>query len=209
MAIEQTVIVDKLKEEGINETLGNGLSFETDADLGVWVEAYKSGLPAQKKDLTEYTKEELEEIAKDPQFKGAKGLQGLLDSIRQKKAEPIKKDDPKTDDSIALALKELKDQLSELKGQKAIESFDALVSKVGKSESLSDVHINRVKKGLKSDATEADIKAEIVAYKKELASIGVKEFGTPGSGNSNVYKPSESLSAKYAARHKKKQETKK
>jgi hypothetical protein len=105
MAIEQTVIVDKLKEEGINETLGNGLSFETDADLGVWVEAYKSGLPAQNKALNEYTKEELEEIAKDPQFKGAKGLQGLLDAARQKKAEP------KPDDSIALALKELKDQL--------------------------------------------------------------------------------------------------
>ena len=183
MAIEKDVIVDKLKEEGINETLGNGLSFETDADLGVWVEAYKSGLPAQKKDLTEYTKEELEEIAKDPQFKGARGLQGFLDSIRQKKAEPAKKDDPKQDDSIALALKELRDQLTEIKGQKALESFDVLVSKVGKSESLSDVHIARVKKGLKSDATEADIKAEIAAYKKELASIGVKEFGTPGSGN--------------------------
>ena len=202
MAIEQTVIVDKLKEEGINETLGNGLSFETDADLGVWVEAYKSGLPAQNKALNEYTKEELEEIAKDPQFKGAKGLQGLLDAARQKKAEPIKKDDPKQDDSIALALKELKDQLAEIKGQKAIESFDLLVSKVGKSESLSDVHINRVKKGLKSDATEADIKAEIVAYKKELASIGVKEFGTPGSGgksNSSIAGPAKA----WADKHKK------
>lgn len=206
MAIEQTVIVDKLKEEGINETLGNGLSFETDADLGVWVEAYKSGLPAQNKALNEYTKEELEEIAKDPQFKGAKGLQGLLDAARQKKAEPAKKDDPKPDDSIALALKELKDQLSELKGQKAIESFDVLISKVGKSESLSDVHIARVKKGLKSDATEADIKAEIVSYKKELASIGVKEFGTPGSGgkgNSSIKSASKAWKEKQLKKTKK------
>ena len=57
-----------------------------------------------------------------------------------------------------------------------------MVAKVGKSEELNETHIARVKKGLKADATEADIKAEIVSYKKELAGIGVKEFGTPGSG---------------------------
>jgi len=202
MAIEKDVIIDKLKEEGISETLGNGLSFETAEDLTSWVDAYKSGLPAPEKKLQDYTKEEIEELAKDPQFKGAKGLQGFIDSIRQSKKADPKPTDPKQDDSIALALKELRDQLTEIKGQKALESFDVLVSKVGKSESLSDVHINRVKKGLKSDATEADIKAEITAYKKELASIGVKEFGTPGSGgksNSSIAGPAKA----WADKHKK------
>lgn len=83
--LENTVIVAKLTEEGISETLGNGLQFEDETGLTAWVDAYKSGLPTPTKGLNDYTKEELEEIAKDPQFKGAKGLQGLFDKIRQAK----------------------------------------------------------------------------------------------------------------------------
>ena len=82
MAIEKSVIVDELKAQGISEALGNGLSFETPEELSGWVEAYKTGLP-KAKEIQDYTKEEIEVIAKDPQFKGAKGLQGYIDSLRK------------------------------------------------------------------------------------------------------------------------------
>lgn len=205
MAIEQTVIVDKLKEEGINETLGNGLSFETDVDLNAWVDTYKSGLPTQNKALNDYTKEELDEIAKDPQFKGAKGLQGLLDAVRQKaKPDPKPNPDPKPDDATALALKAIQDELKEMKGQKAVESFDKLVSKTCKAENLDSDDVDWVKSKLKSDASEEDVKTAIKDYKSFLAKKGIKGFGTPGGGGEDIYRPGESLSAKYAERYKKK-----
>jgi hypothetical protein len=191
MAIEQTVIVDKLKEEGISETLGNGLVFETDADLGVWVESYKSGLPAPEKKLQDYTKDEITELAKDPQFKGAKGLQGYIDSLRQKPADPKPADPkPKPTDEPPEWAKLLIEDNKNLKSANAAKDFDNLLKTVGKAEELSEIHISRVKKGLKSDATEAEIKAEIVSYKKELTELGIKEFGTPGQsggkGNSSI-----------------------
>lgn len=205
MALEKDVIVGKLKEEGINETLGNGLSFETDEELTSWVDTYKSGLPTPEKKLQDYTKEEIEELSKDPQFKGAKGLQGFIDSIRNKKTDPKPTPDTKPDDAMTEMLKAIQDELKELKGSKQVESFEKLLGAVGKSEGLSETHISRVKKGLKSDATEAEIKAEIASYKKELTELGIKEFGTPGAGSkNNIYRPSESLSGKYAERYKKK-----
>lgn len=203
MALEKTEITDKLKDEGINEDLGNGLTFETEEDLTSWVDTYKSGLPAQEKKLQDYTKEELEEIAKDPQFKGAKGLQGLLDSVRQKKVE---KDPPKPkpgNDEPPEWAKQLIEDNKALKAKNEAKDFNTLVSKLGKAESLNDTHIARVLKGLKNDATEADIKAEITSYKKEMADLGIKDFGTPGGGgkrnSSNVSK----LAKEWAEKQKK------
>ena len=65
MALEQTEIVNELKAQGINESLGNGLSFETTEDLSSWVSAYKTSLPPKAKEIQDYTKEEIEAIAKD------------------------------------------------------------------------------------------------------------------------------------------------
>ena len=204
MALEKDVITTKLTEEGISEKLGTGLSFETEGELNSWVEDFKTAIPAPSKKLEEYTKDELEELAKDQSFGGAKGLQAYIDSVRTKakfsaKPEDKKKPEDKTDDEPPAWAKQLIEDNQKLKTQSAEKEFESLLNKVGKSESLSDVHIARVKKGLKSDATEADIKAEIVSYKKELASIGVKEFGTPGSGgkgNSSIAGPAKAWADK-------------
>lgn len=207
MALEKDVIVNKLKDEGIDENLCNGLHFETEDELTSWVDTYKSGLPVQNKALNEYTKEELEEIAKDPQFKGAKGLQGLLDSIRQRKSDPKPSDpkpsDPKPTDEPPEWAKQLIEDTKKLKEQNAAKEFDSLVQKTAKAEGLSEVHINRLKKGLKADATEADIKSEITSYKREMADLGIKEFGYPGGGSGGNSSSGKKLAEQWRDKHKK------
>lgn len=183
MALESTVIVDKLKEEGINESLAVGLSFETEENLTSWVNTFKTAIP-QTKDIKDYTKDELEELAKDPQFKGAKGLQGFIDSIRSKsKPSNQTTTTTQTSDEPPAWAKAISEKLEKLETQKQIESFESIVSKLGKEEGLSDVHIARVKKSLGKDATEAQIKAEVKAYKAELTEAGITSFGTPGGGS--------------------------
>lgn len=181
MALESTVIVDKLKEEGINESLAVGLSFETEENLTSWVNTFKTAIP-QTKDIKDYTKDELEELAKDPQFKGAKGLQGFIDSIRSRSKPSNPPTNPPSDEPPAWA-KAISEKLEKLETQKQIESFESIVSKLGKEEGLSDVHIARVKKSLGKDATEAQIKAEVKAYKAELIEAGIANFGSPGGGS--------------------------
>ena len=182
MALENSVIVDKLKEEGINENLGNGLTFETEDDLTSWVGNYKSGLPEPVKKLEDYTKEERDELAKDPTFKGAKGLQGYSDSIRNKKKPETKPIEKKPDVEPEWA-KNIREQNEKILNQNESENFNKLVIKVAKEEDLNETYVARVRKGLKNDATEADIVAEIKSYKKEMADLGIKEFGTPGGGS--------------------------
>lgn len=182
MALESTVIVDKLKEEGINESLAVGLSFETEENLTSWVNTFKTAIP-QTKDIKDYTKDELEELAKDPQFKGAKGLQGFIDSIRSKSKPSNPTTITQTSDEPSAWAKVISEKLEKLETQMQIESFESIVSKLGKEEGLSDVHIARVKKSLGKDATEAQIKAEVKAYKAELTEAGITSFGTPGGGS--------------------------
>lgn len=184
MAIENDVIIDKLKEEGINESLSNGLSFETEEDLNSWVENFKSGLPEPPKGLNEYTKEELEEIAKDPQFKGAKGLQGLLDAQRQKFSKPKEPIEPiKPKPAKAELSEEDKAALAELKEFKAEMSKAKFNGKVKKAaEGLDDETITDIQNSLKVDATDEDIEKAIEKKKAYLAKLGVKNFGTPGGG---------------------------
>lgn len=204
MAIETTVIVDKLKEEGINEALSNGLSFETEDDLTSWVDNYKSGLPTVKK-LEDYTKDEIEELAKDPQFKGAKGLQGFVDSIRQKQVKkPETKPNVKPDEKEPEWAKKIREQQEKILAKNEQEEFNSTVSKLAKAEKLNDVHIARVKKSLSPTATEAEIKAEIESYKKEMSELGIKEFGTPGGGGKNNSSSGEKLAKAWAEKHKKK-----
>lgn len=208
MAIEQTVITDKLKEEGIDENLGNGLVFETEENLTTWVGTYKAGLPEPVKKLEDYTKEELDELSKDPTFKGAKGLQGYTDSIRQKKKPETPPVVKKPEEKEPEWAKTIREQNEKILTKNETEAFSKTVERIGKAESLNDVHISRVKKGLKTDATEAEIETEIKAYKKELSEAGIKEFGTPGGGkvgnSSKVTKAAEA----WRDKHKKKNEKK-
>ena len=196
MSIENSVIVDKLKEEGINENLGNGLTFETEDDLSSWVGNYKSGLPEPVKKLEEYTKEELDELAKDPTFKGAKGLQGYSDSIRNKK-KPETKPDPKPNENEPEWAKNIREQNEKILNRNQTDQFNKLVEKLGKDEDLNETHITRIKKGLKTDVTEADITAEIKSYKKEMSDLGIKEFGTPGGGSGGNNLKTQKLAEKW------------
>ena len=186
MALEQTEIVNELKTQGINESLGNGLSFETTEDLSSWVNAYKTSLPPKGKEIQDYTKEEIEAIAKDPQFKGAKGLQGYFDSLRQKAPVVPKPDDKNPQDFAALIAemqKPLLEKLEALTNQKKAESFDSQVRDISKQLGISDEElISDIKEGLKEDSTAEEIKAKIEKKKAWLSKLGIKQFGTPGGG---------------------------
>ena len=187
MALENSVITDELKNQGISETLATGLSFETTEDLSSWVETYKTALP-KVKGIQDYTKEEIEAIAKDPQFKGAKGLQGYLDSLRQK---PNPKPDPKTPtdekpDFAALieeAQKPLLERLERLTLQKQVETFESLVKKSATAAGITDDElIQDIQESLKPNASEEEIKAKIDKKKAWMAKVGIKNLGTPGGG---------------------------
>jgi len=189
MPLEQSVIIDELKSKGVNESLGTGLSFETNEDLSSWVEAYKNSLPPKAKEIQEYTKEEIEAIAKDPQFKGAKGLQGYFDSLRQK---PIVKTDDKKPEApdfaalIAEAQKPLLERLETLTKQKETESFDANFQKHVKTAGITDEElISDIKESLSDKSTDEEIKAKIDKKKAWLAKLGIKQFGTPGGGGND------------------------
>ena len=190
MPIEKSVITDELKNQGISETLANGLGFETNEDLTSWVESYKTSLPPKAKEIQEYTKEEIEAIAKDPQFKGAKGLQGYFDSLRQKPTLP-KPDDkkPEAPDFAALiaeAQKPLLEQIGALTKQKETESFDANFQKHVKTAGITDEElISDIKDSLSDKSTDEEIKAKIDKKKAWLAKLGIKQFGTPGGGGND------------------------
>lgn len=207
MALEKTEIVDKLKAEGINENLGEGLTFETSDQLDTWVGNYKSALPQPVKKLEDYTKDELEELSKDPQFKGAKGLQGYIDSVRQKASKekkPESKPEDKPADEEPEWAKNLRERFEKIEADKVSQDFDKTVERLAASENLNGKQIARIKKGLKPNATEAEIKAEIAEFKTELAELGIKIIGTPGGGGSlNKGDLKNSISRKYAEKHKK------
>lgn len=182
MAIEKSVIVDELTKEGINVALGNGLSFETPEELTGWVEAYKTGLP-KAKEIQDYTKEEIEAIAKDPQFKGAKGLQGYLDSLRKPTPPPKQDDKPDFAALIAESQKPLLEKLEKLEAQKQTETFANQVKQAAIAAGITDDDfINDIKESLQSTATPEEIKAKVEKKKAYLTKLGVKNFGTPGGG---------------------------
>lgn len=182
MAIEKSEIIDELKVQGISEFLGNGLSFETKEDLSSWVEAYKTGLP-KAKEIQDYTKEEIEAIAKDPQFKGAKGLQGYLDSLRKPTPPKAPEGTPDIQAQLAELMKPIKDQLDQLNAQKQTETFANQVKNAATLAGITDEEfISDIKESLPSTATPEEIKAKVEKKKAYLTKLGVKNFGTPGGG---------------------------
>jgi len=188
MPIEKDVITTKFKDEGISETLSKGLSFETDAELSEWVSDYKSVLPTPNKKIEDYTKEEIEEIAKDPQFKGAKGLQGYFDSIRQKKT-PEKKVEKKTEEvqpqwAIDLQEKLAKQQttLDENKAKDEAKENLAKATKLIKAQKITEQEdIDMVLLKLGGDFSEANIKTKSEEYTAFLTKKGIKHI--PGASD--------------------------
>jgi len=186
MAIEKSEIIDELKVQGISEVLGNGLAFETKEDLTSWVEAYKTALP-KVKTINEYTREEFEELSKDPTFKGAKGLQSFVDVFKKKESQQDKDKSDKTPPDFAALIAEsqkpLLAKLEALETQKQTETFANQVKQAATLAGITDEEfINDIKESLPSTATPEEIKAKVEKKKAYLTKLGVKNFGTPGGG---------------------------
>lgn len=195
MAIEKEVVVNKLKTEGIDETLGDGISFETEEDLNKWVGKAKTFID-KPKSLKEYTAEELENELKNP-TPSAKGLQALADKIR---AETKKKLDDKKEgaDKHNELPDELKERLAKIdklesdfeaaKKEKEesnkVKSFEDLFSK--QANGLDDDDKKYVKATLNSDSSEEDIKKAVADYKSMMAKRGFKGFGADSSSKKDL-----------------------
>ena len=188
MAIESTKIESKLAEEGVDVKFAEGASFETEEELGKWVNNIKT-LSVKPKAIEDYTADELEALLKEPQPK-AKGLQALTDKIRAAKKKEMADDGKKpkengdqTTNAALEAVLELKKELEEDKKEreeaKKTHSFEETFSKQAKG--LDDADKKYVKATLKIDASEDDIKKAVSDYKAMLAKRGFKGFGTDGT----------------------------
>ena len=186
MAIEKEKVISKLKEEGIDEKFGNGVSFETEEELNNWVGEAKT-LLVKPKSLEDYTADELEALLKDPQPK-AKGLQALLDKERnkakkktEKKDGEVGEDDGKDDFKTFMAEakkrweKEDKDKETKMKAS----SFNSLFNAATKGIDEEDKEY--IKATLNLDSTEDDIKKAVSKYTAMMTKRGFKDFGTGGS----------------------------
>ena len=186
MAIEKEKVISKLKEEGIDEKFGNGVSFETEEELNKWVGDAKT-LLVKPKSIEDYTAEELEEIMKNPQPK-AKGLQAFLDKEREKaKKKTGKKEGEGTEDEskddfktfMAEAKKrwenEDKDKETKTKSSSFNSKFDAA------TKGFDEEDKEYIKATLNLDSTEDDIKKAVSKYTAMMTKRGFKDFGTGGS----------------------------
>lgn len=188
MAIEKEKVISKLKEEGIDEKFGNGVSFETEEELNNWVGEAKT-LLVKPKSLEDYTADELEALLKDPQPK-AKGLQALLDKERnkakkktEKKDGEVGEDDGKDDFKTFMAEakkrweKEDKDKETKMKAS----SFNSLFNAATKGIDEEDKEY--IKATLNLDSTEDDIKKAVSKYTAMMTKRGFKDFGISGDGD--------------------------
>ena len=198
MAIEKEKVISKLKEEGIDETLSDGISFETEEDLDKWVGKAKMFV-SKPKSLEEYTTEELENELKNPTPK-AKGLQALADKIREDtkkktngKKNPDGKDPDKhieLPDDIKERLekfdklqKEFEDEKKEREASKKMKVFEKLFD--ANVKDWDDEDKEYVKATLNVDSSEEDIKKAVAKYKSMMAKRGFTDFGVGSSSKKN------------------------
>ena len=190
MAIEKEKVISKLKEEGIDEKFGNGVSFETEEELDKWVGDAKT-LLVKPKSIEDYTAEELEEMMKNPQPK-AKGLQAFLDKEREKaKKKTVKKEGEGAEDEskddfktfMAEAKKrwenEDKDKETKTKSSSFNSKFDAA------TKGFDEEDKEYIKATLNLDSTEDDIKKAVSKYTAMMTKRGFKDFGTGGSDHND------------------------
>lgn len=192
MALEKEKITGKLKEEGIDEKFGTGVSFETEEELNTWVDNIKT-LTVKPKAIEEYTAEEIEAILNNPQ-PTAKGLQSAMDKkladAKKRLEDKNKKNDPpkaEIPDELKTEIEELKKLREDLKADKEErekskkkESFNALFDKHTKNLDADDkVYIGAV---LNTESTEDDIKKAVADYKASMAKKGFKGYGSSSDG---------------------------
>lgn len=198
MAIEKEKVISKLKEGGIDEKFGNGVSFETEEELNKWVGDVKT-LLVKPKSIEEYTADELEALLKDPQPK-ARGLQALLDKERDKSKKKVvkkKNDDDKDNDDdedevkskpewkefIEKMNKRMEDEDKEKETNKKTKSFNSIFDASTKGFEEEDKEY--IKATLNLDSTEDDIKNAVSKYTAMMTKRGFKDFGISGDGDKN------------------------
>lgn len=196
MAIESEVIVSKLKDEGIDEKLASGISFETEEALNEWVSTAKTFVEKPKA-INEYTADELKMMADKGELKN---VQSLLDKIR---TEAAKKTDPKADPKAEVSpeLKAIQDKLDLLmtdvkttkeEAQKA--KFDSYVE--SKTKGFDPLEVAMLKSSISSTATNAEIDKAVSDYRALMVKRGLRDYGTQtssGSGNSSDKELSDSV----------------
>ena len=204
MALEKEVVEQGLETAGLNKALADNLSFDTEEQMNATLNGLK---PRTFETIEDVLKDEkLSTIVRTYGDKRQSDLQSKIDKEKADKDKPKYKDDKdKPKDEEPEWAKTLREQQEIILKKSESENFDKLITKLGKAEKLDDAHIARVKKGLKSDATEAEIKSEITSYKKEMADFGIKDFGTPGGGNKGN-SSIKSTAEKWKEKHKKKNE---
>jgi len=197
MAIEKEQVIGKLKAEGIDETLGDGISFETEEDLNKWVGKAKTFMD-KPKSLKEYTTEELENELKNP-TPTAKGLQALADKIRTETRKKLEekdkpKDPPKETKELPEEIKAKLAEIDQLKAEfeaskkeneqtKKEKSFEELFDLNSKGLEAEDKKY--VRATLKIDSSEEDVKKAVAEYKSLAAKRGFKNFGVDSSSHKN------------------------
>ena len=194
MALEKEVVEQGLESRGLETTLAGNLSFETEEQMNATLDSLKPRTFETIEDVLE--DEKLSTMVRTYGDKRQSDLQSQIDKAKLDKKKPDK-DDKKPDplNEEPEWAKTIREQNEKLLARNETETFTKKVTELGKADGLSTKHISRVFKGLKENATEAEIKAEIKSYKEELSELGIKEFGTPGGGksgnNSNMKKIAE------------------
>lgn len=184
MAVEQEVIDGKLQTEGIDAQLSKGIQFETEEALNEWVGVAKTFV-TKPKAIDEYTKEELEEILKNP-TPTAKGLQGFADALRQKQT---KQEPPKQPKEVELPeeVKAKLDKLDQFLGQsekaQKESAFNAELSK--HTNGLDSYEVELIKNKLTVDAKPEDIKKEVEAFRSYMVKKGFDGYKVGGGGKAN------------------------
>ena len=179
MAVEQAVIDGKLQTEGIDAQLSKGIQFETEEALNEWVGVAKTFV-TKPKSIDEYTKEELEEILKNP-TPTAKGLQGFADALRQKQTKQPK--EVELPEEVKAKLDKLDQFLGQSEKAQKESAFNAELSK--HTNGLDSYEVELIKHKLTVDAKPEDIKKEVEAFRSYMVKKGFDGYKVGGGGKAN------------------------
>jgi len=178
MALEQTVIEGKLQTEGIDVQLSKGIQFETEEALNEWVGVAKTFV-TKPKSIDEYTKDELEEILKNP-TPTAKGLQGFADSLRQKQQQPKPvKSEYELPEEVKTKLDKFDEFFSKSEKAQKESAFNAELSK--HTTGLDQYEVDLIKNKLSSDSTPEEIKKEAEAFRSYMVKKGFDGYKVGGN----------------------------
>ena len=93
MALEQGTIVDAFKQEGLDETIAEGLNFDTDEQMNKWIGNYKKVTSFNPSSLDNFTPEQLLEMARNRQ---SRSMQSLVDKLKDDAKKKVEEEWAKT-----------------------------------------------------------------------------------------------------------------